>query len=371
MSNVYSFDERKTMEAEARRWLVKLDGDDEPGAKDIAELREWVARSPLHRQELLRISAFWDDANILTELSIPLHSKAQTRSEPSPGWLARLLRPAPALQLAGVVAVVCLLAVTLVPWLQTQSITATNGIYASAIGELRDQVLADGSVVTINTDSQIEVDYSDAVRKVRLLRGEAHFAVASDPDWPFEVYAGNGLVTAVGTAFSVYLDDNEVTVTVSEGRVDLAAAVEPGGAVISGSGGAKIMAHKKIASLGIGQSAVFHNRVIIADLAGSHAVDSDLLPEITTLTEQQLSRKLSWREGYLVFSGDPLGDVIDQVNRYMPTTIEIVDPGLSEIRIGGRFKVGELEAMLEVLESSFDIQVSRLSDQYIQLRYAP
>lgn len=365
MSNVYTFNERKNIEAEARRWLVKLDGDAEPSSEEITELREWVSLSPLHRQEFLRISAFWDDANILTELSIPLYNKPQENKRQP--WFHGVFTQLRGVGYAGAFAMLCLLAVfTLTPF-QSTDITATNGLYVSAIGELQDQALMDGSVVKLNTDSQIQVDYTDDVRKIRLLRGEAHFTVASNTEWPFEVYAGKGMVRAVGTAFAVQLVSNKIQVTVSEGRVDLAALVEKSGGKESSSdqlpGRAQL---KKIGSLEMGQIASFSSQAIVMEDA-----DSPTTADIHTLTEQELARQLSWREGYLVFAGDSLAHVIEEVNRYQPTQVEIADPALGELRIGGRFRVGELEAMLDVLESGFDIQVTQLDDQLIQLRGAP
>lgn len=344
---VYQFADRKTIAEEAREWLIRLDGDDEPSRVDVAALNAWVERSPAHREELLRVAEFWNDANLLTELSIPLQSKPKPqRFNPRVAVAATFL--------LGV-------AVALTVWLYPQSVTATNGIYATAIGELQVQTLADGSVIQINTDSQVQVDYSDTVRKIRLLRGEAHFDVSSNPDWPFEVHAGKGMVKAVGTAFSVYLSEDSVEVTVSEGRVDLAVLANR----VESAGYQSVP--ETIGTLGHGQSAVFSSEVPTAQqLAGSSVV-----PEIDTLADQELARRLSWREGYLVFAGEPLSYVVGEVNRYTPMTIDIADPALSQLRIGGRFKVGELEPMFDVLQSSFDIQVSRLDDQHIRLLPAP
>jgi transmembrane sensor len=364
MDNIYTFDQRKNIQAEARRWLIKLDADAEPSSKDITELREWVSRGPLHRQELLRVSAFWDDANILTELSIPLHSKPRQKHRP---WFSGLFAQPRGAVYAGTFAVLCLLAVFILPLLQSTDMTITNGLYVSAIGELQEQTLADGSTVTLNTDSQIQVDYTHEVRKIRLLRGEAHFTVASNAHWPFEVYAGKGMVRAVGTAFAVHLVSDEIQVIVSQGRVELAALVEQSSN--NGNATAEPVTRtqlKKIGSLAMGQSASFSNLDFVAQRA-----DSQLSSKIHTLTEQELARQLSWREGYLVFAGDTLAHVVAEVNRYQPTQVKIVDPALRELRIGGRFKVGELEAMLDVLESGFDLQVTRLDDQSIQLRGAP
>ena len=95
----------------------------------------------------------------------------------------------------------------------------SNGLYATAVGQQRLIALSDGSNVNLNTDSQIRVNFGEAYRDVYLLRGEAHFAVADDREVPFRVSAGSGRIRALGTAFSVYVRDGSVDVTVSEGTV--------------------------------------------------------------------------------------------------------------------------------------------------------
>ena len=374
MASVYTLADQKTIEQEAREWLIRLDGGDEPSQDDIAALREWVDRSPAHREELTRLSIFWNDANILTELSIPLHPKAVNTGL---GFVSALS----AFKRVGAVAVVCLLTVGIAMsiWLHPSEDTVTNDIYATAIGEIQLQTLADGSVIQINTDSQVQVDYDNGRRKLWLLRGEAHFDVAHNPNWPFEVYAGKGMVKAVGTAFSVRLRKDKVKVIVTEGSVDVATLVDEPTAVettlsthdASGlkenKGDMYKPVLKKIGTLGEGQTATFSNQIIHVDQSPDDKSYGSLIGDVTTLAQQELDRQLSWRKGYLVFAGDPLSHVVDEVSRYTPVTIDIIDPALRQIRIGGRFKVGELSAMLDVLEASFGIQISRLSDQHIQL----
>lgn len=381
MAIVHTFADRNTIEREAREWLIRLDGDDEPGQDDIDALHEWVNRSPAHRKEMLRISTFWNDANILTEVSIPLHSKAERKNNQNrPGIFSAFLHPLLAYKRVGAVMAVCILAIgaAILNGFYPSSNTSINGIYDTAIGEMHLQTLADGSVMELNTDSQVQVDYSDAVRKIRLLRGEAHFVVAHEPGWPFEVYAGRGRVKAVGTAFSVRLTDDRVKVTVFKGKVDLATLVD--GAVARedsmialgemSPGDKTEVVYKpvlnKIGSLMERQSITFSSRT-----SGVHElVDGKSyrpIDEITTLAQQELDRQLSWRGGgYLVFAGDPLSHVVDEVSRYTPVTIDIADSKLRDLRIGGRFKAGELDAMLDALKT-FGIQVSYLDDQYIQL----
>ena len=74
-------------------------------------------------------------------------------------------------------------------------------------------------MLTLNTDSELSVDYSGDNRIIHLSRGEVNFDVAKDPHRPFVVYAGDGLVWAVGTAFNVRLIEDSVDLTVTEGRV--------------------------------------------------------------------------------------------------------------------------------------------------------
>ena len=380
MANVHTFVDRNIIEREAREWLIRLDGDDEPSQDDIEALHEWVDRSPSHHKELLRLSTFWNDTNILTELSIPLHSKAEREnSQNRPGIFSVFLSPLLAYKRVGAVMAVCILAigVAILNGFYPSSNPHINGIYATAIGEVQLQILADGSEMEINTDSQVQVDYSDVVRKIRLLRGEAHFVVAYDPGWPFEVYADTARVKAVGTAFSVRLTDDWVKITVSEGKVDVATLVDDVvaredtmialGEMSPGdkTEGVYKPVLKKIGSLIEGQSTTFSKQAIGApELVNGKSYRP--IDEITILAQQELDRQLSWRGGYLVFAGDPLSHVIDEVNRYTPVTIDIADSKLRELRIGGRFKVGELDAMLDVLKT-FGIQVSRLDDQHIQL----
>ena len=392
-----------SIEAEARQWLIRLDSDTSLSQADRAALSEWAGRSPAHHQELVRISAFWNEANVLTELSIPLQAsasqtskdnqQAQEVSDSLGGFWSGLAGSVSgsvnavanvfANKIAMSVTAMALVVVVVVngPF-STVNYSDSNGIYVAAIGEVVSQTLADGTVLKINTDSQVQVDYSESVRKIRLLRGEAHFAVAHNKAWPFEVYAGKGRVKAVGTAFSVQLSDDMVQVLVSEGRVDLAAVVHN---IMASQGVVQDIAQADadkqqeinkaytpelatIGSLDIGQQARFYNRAITVDSGSGDAnAVSDLIQQIDTLEEQELERRLAWRSGYLVFSGDPLVQVVEEINRYTTMNVEISDPVLRDIKIGGRFKVGELDAMLSVFESSFAIRVSRLDDQHIQL----
>lgn len=346
---VLEFPDRQATEDQAREWLVRLDGDAPLAVHEREALHKWAEQGPAHRQELLRVAKFWNEANVLTHLAVPLRKPAATA----------LLALFDARRYVAIGAVFLLaVAVSLGSWLLHQRITATNGLYATAVGEQRTWTLVDGSIIQLNTGSRVQVDYGRELRTVRLLRGEAHFAVAHDAQHPFEVYAGVDMIRAVGTAFSVYLDDDQVRVTVSEGRVALASFgkdTEPldshAAAKVRTRMGSRIPSAKFLGSLDSGQSATLN----------------ETAAEMQLLDEKSLERQTAWREGLLVFSGQPLSEVVAEVSRYTPINIEIVDPGLKSLPVGGRFKINDLPAILDVLESNFHIRVIRPDEQHIRL----
>jgi transmembrane sensor len=339
--------DQAAIQQQAREWLIRMDADASLSAEETAALCEWVARSPAHRAELQRIAVFWRGANILTELAVPLQRQRAAVS-PANRWMplgfgVRSLTAA---------AMVCA-AIAVTAWWYKPSV-ALNGIYTTAIGQQHTLSLADGSTVQINTDSQVQVDYEEHLRKIRLLRGEAFFTVAPSARRPFEVFAASGVVKAVGTAFAVSLQGPDIRVTVAKGQVDVGRSDTD---VVS-TGGAHardlVPAHP-LASLKAGQTAIFGHALAI---------------ETHEISAPELTRRLSWHEGYLVYSGQPLDEVVSEVNRYSAVTLEIVDPGLRTLAIGGRFKVGDLEAICDVLQSNFGIRIVRIDDRHIQLRLA-
>ena len=380
MTQIYTFDDRKKIEAEAREWVVRLDGGNDPDDQIRAELLEWLAQSSVHRDELFRLARYWDDANVLAELSITSYQQSENNRRFPNIKISKLIPDLLTLKHATALSIIFFSVLgTMIFMSRDQTDFTSNGIYATAIGELRQEILADGSEIQINTDSQVQVDYSDSIRKIRLLRGEAHFDVTSSPDRPFEVYAGRSMVKAVGTAFSVYLSQDNVHVTVTEGRVDLATIIDDG---LSVSESAKNDGHledseqyeqrfrqtlRKIGSLENGQKATISNNITDIENVSGESPAGRLIQEIKVLAAQELDRELSWREGYLVFAGEPLDQVVKEVSRYTPITIEIIDPDLSQLSIGGRFRVGETEAMIDVLQSSLGIQVTWLNEYHIQL----
>ena len=345
MSKVVEFEARTAIERQAREWLVRMDGNEPLVQQELEVLREWMGRGALHREELRRICKFWRQANVLTELAVCLESATEKRSERGGRWAVPIALAASAL-----------LASVVLGWWVVQGLDGLgNGSYRTLVGQQRLIGLSDGSSIQMNTDSQVEVSYDGDSRRIRLLSGEALFSVMPDPKRPFEVYAAESVVRAVGTAFAVRLDRDKVDVTVTKGAVDVAEV----------SHTEKLVHHSRLKS----DSASPSLGLLKAGEMTSVGSSSDHI-EVEQLAEAELQRKMAWQEGYLAFSGESLSEVVEQVNRYSPVTLEIGDSELASLHIGGRFKIGDLDAVVDVLQTNFGIQARRVGEHSIRLESA-
>ena len=200
--------------------------------------------------------------------------------------------------------------------------------YATAIGEQREVRLADGSVVTLNTASEIEVTITPEVRTVRLRAGQALFEVAPG-EAPFTVEAGASRTTALGTVFDVRLNPDGFAVTLVEGSVSVAPASE-GEAHLLKPG-------QQLRASGSGIS--------LADIDPGLAV--------------------AWQSGMLPFRDVTLAEAIAELNRYSAVQLVVTDPGLAEERLSGVFPAGKPEVFAETLAQFLPIEIERSTDSIL------
>ena len=352
MGTIVELPERKDLAQEAAQWLIRLDADTPPSEEELRALGEWLHRSPAHREELESMAALWGRLNVLTELAVPLGHAGRVKPQRQVAW-----RRAGVL-LATMSAVVILIGVVIVQSWTSSPMLESNGLYATAVGQQSVRDLADGSQVMLNTNSQIKVEYGATHRDIYLLQGEALFTVAKDRQRPFRVYAGSGLIEAVGTAFSVYLKGAQVDVAVTEGRVTLASISSP---QAQGSGVELAMPQ----SLGVVQAGEV--ATIRSPVEDSPADGVAVLQELEPIPPQALAQRLAWRDGVVMFSGETLENVVKELGRYTTMSIEIPDEAIRSMRVGGRFPVGETEAMLAALETNFNLRVIRVSHNRVVL----
>ncbi len=343
MKKVIKFSSSDDVQEQAAEWLVRMDSDDGLNSEEFARLQLWLAENPLHSKVLKEFAETWEHANILTELAIPIDETPK-----SSRIQRRTIFQAASVAACAVFAVVVATSFGLL----SLDRGVLNQDYLTKIGELKSYKLSDGTQIQLNTDTKVSVRYSEQYRDVFLSKGEAHFDVAKQVGRPFRVFAANGRINAVGTAFSVYLSENEIDVTVSEGRVSLARLanmVNHDGLTKADLSRPAEQEGERLGLIRAGESAQLALRTSELDSAAPLIIDKNV----------NLQKRLAWTEGVLQFSGEPLSVVVQELGRYTTDRIEFDNPELAMIRIGGRFPTGEADIMLAAIESNVGLKVTR------------
>ena len=243
-------------------------------------------------------------------------------------------------------AVACTLIVGVVLIQQTRVIKPEN-ILETAVGQRSTITLSDDSIVTLNTDSRVELHYSPDVRQLVLVRGQAHFEVKKEPR-PFEVLAGDQRIVALGTAFDVRLDaDQSVQVTLVEGRVSIDETTQSAPAKPS-----TIDQLPFLTELEAGEQLI---------------VEPDTLPIVVKADIEQV---VGWLEGRLVFRGDSLEEAIAEFNRYSLRKLVVSnDARLDTIQVSGVFNAGSTTKFVAALETLHPIKAREFANDRIELRW--
>ena len=284
------------IDAEAADWAARVDrGPLSPG--DAQQFQDWLDRDVRCPGAYARIRAL----ALYSERAQALGSDFDPNNfVPAAGPSRRR-----ALAIGSAIAATTLIGVT-----GTWHVLRLHGRFSTGKGETKVVALQDGSVVTLNTASEIVVNYSDALRSVELIRGEALFDVAKHKVRPFVVTAGHTNVRAVGTSFTVRrMDATPVQVLVREGVVEV---FEP--------------------TAGTQPVRVSANTLVEAPQDRDGAMTASPVPTA------QMHRQMAWHSGQLAFEGETLAQAAAEFARYSDIRIVIEDPALAREEIAGLFK---------------------------------
>jgi transmembrane sensor len=201
--------------------------------------------------------------------------------------------------------------------------------------------LPDGSVATLDTDSQIRVAYTSRERAVYLLKGQGLFDVAHDESMPFQVYAKGQRITAVGTIFNVRIEGEQVKVSMVEGSVRV----------------------RTMSSAGENPAARINELMLSA---GEVAVVEPAKPMVIRPIDARLVG--SWAGGLLVFNDTPLSDAVAEINRYNTRPIAIAEAAVGAYRVSGVFKSNDPAHFSRAMAEVLPIEVTPAPDGALILR---
>ena len=304
---------------EAAHWLERLR--DDPDARGF---EAWRASDPAHDAAWRQVSAARDAAAALADEPDLLALRHETLARATIGRRPRLRIGGRTIAAGLLLGAGAPLAAFGIHTLRPASVERpARETFRTGIGQRADVTLPDGSVVTLDTASRIEVAFDGERRKVTL-NGQAWFDLKPSAR-PF-VIAANGLemIADAGT-FDVRADPGLVRTYAVNGTITLSGRAAQGGAIAASSG------HLL---------SVQANDVAIRKLANP-----------LTFT--------GWHRGMLQFDDVPVMAAAQELNRYRRRPIRIADGRVANMRISGAFKPAETAAFVDALVTGFPVHVKQ------------
>lgn len=314
----------------AEAWVARLSSP-ECSAQDRAEFKRWLERSPGNVQayaDAERIhylaSALAGDPGIAA-----LGRAARRETDPSARSRRRWYLPL-------AFASIALLALGLSYLGVFRSAPEESAQqYATAIGERRTVVLADGSRLTLDADTRLETAFAATARRIRLAGGRIDLDAAHDVRRPLVVEAGNGAIRVTGTAFQVERTAHGTSVGLLRGQVEVSA------------GGVSLTLHP--------------GQLIAYDEHGRMGVPGPL----------DVKASEGWKRGLLILDNRRLDALLEEMNRYSDTRLTLAQPELGAIAISGTFRVDDRRALLDALREGWGIRAVQAEPNQIELTRAP
>lgn len=284
--------------SQAATWLVRMTSG-ETSAAQRREFARWRAAAPEHEEALGELKALWG------EFGPVLQEQASAR--PRRIWATWAIAAS----------VLIGLSLSLASWWQPPYDAVTS------IGQQYALQLADGSSVTLNSNSAIRTHFSADSREIELDRGEVYVQVTPDTSRLFRVLSGESTIEVLGTRFSVQ-------------------RIEGGSHIVVDSGNVRVRHQDDTVTLHAGQS-------VFARRNGLDAV-----------IETDTARALAWRQGRLIFKDTPVPELIAELDRYTSDRLVVWGDHAQSVRLSAVVHIEDSAQWLDSLDGTRDLHVSRI-----------
>jgi transmembrane sensor len=323
---------------QAAAWLFELaDGPNDQETR--RQFVRWLKRSPQHIESFLAIALLEQEVaerpgtlehalSLVEDTGRDVIRIAGKSSSDRPRTDRQPLRNRNGLRWLAAAALAAIFIMASLPFLLPQDAPGAV-VHKTDFGEQRSIALGDGSIIVLNTLSEVAVRYDDAARRVELQSGEAMFDVAADSRRPFVVETGAVALKVLGTRFSVYHTPESTRLAVVEGVVRAVSRQQPE---------RQILVHA-------GEGAV-------ATTDGAIHPDGEI----------DVDKAIAWTERRLIFDDAALEDVVSEFNRYNRRPLVVQDPQLAERKITSVFFANDVSALVAFLELEPDIEVDHGAD---------
>ncbi len=308
---------------QAAEWLVRLQ--DGASSADRAACEQWRASDPQHAMAWERAERLMDQLGTLPpELAMPVLNRAPHAARRN--------------AITRIVAAMLAVPVAWSGWRYAQQQPWVADIH-TAVGERRTVTLADGTSVTLNTASAIDVRYTAAERLIVLRNGEILVRSGHAPDaGPLRVQTPEGTMQPLGTVFNARRYESSTSLTVLEGAVRITPADTVNAA--NAADAAQV--------INAGSQTRFNRRHIAPTRAADPALNA-------------------WTRGMLLADHMRLDELVAELSRYRNGVVR-ADSAVAALRVSGAFPIGDSERTLDMLVSTYPVDaVQRLRGYWITL----
>lgn len=344
MSNMAASQPPVGPDEQAALWCIRF-ADGHLNGAEQNEFDLWLAADPAHGRAFEEAVAIWQGIDMVADTPEMIGFRAEAveglRRVNARRWAPDLSRR---WRWSGALAACLALFLLVGTWLLNDPTRS----YETGIGERRVVMLEDGTRLTLDGATRVDVRMDRDQRRLKLVAGRALFDVAHDPLRPLSVLARNRLTIATGTSFSVELLPRQMRVVLYEGKVEvLAQAAGP---------------HRL---LGPGDSS---GGTVIAALVPGHELVASTEGRATRIDATEATRSQTWETGVLSFDGEPLAIAVERMNRDAKNKLVIADASIADFPISGVFTAGDVEAFVEGASALYPIAVVREPGQLVLKR---
>ncbi|GLS27693.1 FecR family protein [Marinibactrum halimedae] len=339
MTKVYRLSNK---ERQAAQWCIELQSQLDMSEDRQVEFIQWLREDPIHETLLNKSEACLAelsclDADNLNKIvgdsfvdSSTLYKNATSHRNTTSyrnEWTSTR-KSKPFFKYASIAASFLMIAILTTLSFNFVTNKTINQHYQTSTGEQKTFLLEDESVITLNTRSEIHVQYTAQERRIIMVSGEVFYEVAHDPERSFIVDTGVGEVTALGTKFNIRQYNGNTIVTLLDGLVEVETDLPVEANSRSG-----------VKQLHPGEQLLFSQNGITAKTEVPNATDI-----------------VGWKNGSLNFSDAKLIDVINEVNRYTTRRLVIEENGIADEHISAYFDVKNVDALLFALNEVYGIK---------------
>ncbi|MFA5419517.1 MAG: FecR domain-containing protein [Bacteroidales bacterium] len=305
--------------------------------EDRQNLIDWINERPENKELFLGIKDIWDaslkKSNTETQQLLQFYKKQASRKKKvhMPGWFSGVA--------AAAVLVIGLVIGSLIQYGGHESMGQIESFYVP-MGSRSRVTLTDGTTVSLNSNSRMELDDGfSGTNRIVSLQGEGYFEVKADKNNPFTVKTDNFNITVTGTRFNVssYADDQKISATLAEGRVQLATK------------------NSKTIVLKPGEKITFDQKTMQP-----------------VLEQADVESELAWVEGEFIFKEIPFPDLIRKLERWYDVRLLYKGNDFNSMMYSGRFKNQEtIWQVLDALKLTTPIDYKKTDFREFELIYKP